>query len=80
MVNEYTNPPVVPGYPETFEHGHGVSHTDHSNMLSTVHVNGKKVKTFKGESAWSNAQRHAGDLAVKARMSENDGLFRDRRP
>lgn len=61
-VNEWTNDRSVPGYPETTEHGEGVSHTDHDNMSSSVSVDGKTVKRFKGESAWSNAQRHAGDL------------------
>jgi hypothetical protein len=66
------------GFPESFDHGYGVSHTDHDSFSSSVHVRGKTVKKFKGESAWSDAQRHAGDLATKARYSDTD-IFNDRR-
>ena len=49
-------------YPEHEELGEGISYTHHDDMKSTVQDSGKVVKRFKGESAWSNAQRHAGDL------------------
>jgi hypothetical protein len=34
-------------------------------MSGIVRVNGKTVKKFRGESAWSDAERHAMDLVFK---------------
>ena len=66
------------GFPESFDYGHGITHTDHDSFSSSVNVRGKTVKRFKGETAWSDAQRHAEDLATAARMA-GKGLFHDRR-
>lgn len=50
---------------ETTEYGQGIT-VDSDSMRAIVRVNGKTVKSFKGESAWANAERYAMDLVLKA--------------
>ena len=50
---------------ETTEYGQGIT-VDSDAMRAVVRVNGKVVKSFKGETAWMNAERHAMDLMLKA--------------
>jgi hypothetical protein len=69
MVNEWTNERKLPEYPEHYTYGNGISHIDHDDFNSTVLADHRVVKRFKGESAWSDAQRHARDLA-SARQRE----------
>ena len=48
---------------ETLEYGWGVVVKHYDNMNSAVIDNGK-TKKFRGEYAWSNAERYAYDLTV----------------
>lgn len=46
--------------------GYGISHhTSNDGMNAHVRVGGRIIKRFKGETAWSDAKRHAYDLWVK---------------
>jgi hypothetical protein len=44
-----------------------VTVTEQNAMLYTVKVEGKRAKTFRGESAWSDAQRFANDALLAVR-------------
>lgn len=44
--------------------GVSVEHDD-ANLMSRVLDNGKKVKVYKGETAWMDAERFAYDLVTK---------------
>jgi len=44
--------------------GHGIT-VDSDAMSGIVRVNNKVVKTYKGETAWMDAERYAMDLAFK---------------
>lgn len=50
---------------ETTDYGHGIT-VESDSMSGIVRVNGKAVKKFRGETAWSDAERHAMDLMLKA--------------
>jgi hypothetical protein len=50
---------------DTTDYGHGIT-VESDSMSGVVRVNGKVVKKFKGETAWSDAERHATDLVLKA--------------
>ena len=50
---------------ETTDYGHGIT-VESDSMSGIVRVNGKAVKKFRGETAWSDAERHAKDLMLKA--------------
>jgi hypothetical protein len=55
--------------PEQFGAGHTIEHvtvTQHGDDHYKVKV-GSKTKAFKGESAWSDAQRHANDALTEKR-------------
>jgi hypothetical protein len=49
---------------ETTDYGHGIT-VESDSMSGIVRVNGKIVKKFRGETAWSDAERHATDLMFK---------------
>jgi hypothetical protein len=50
-------------------YGHGVT-TDTDNMNGYVYRDGRKVKTYRGESAWADAERYASDLATDIRYGK----------
>jgi hypothetical protein len=51
------------------EEKYGVYESWTSPMYAEVRgLNGKVVKRFKGESAWSNANRYASDLGAKIHL------------
>lgn len=56
---------------EEYDHndmGGGVTHhATPDGMNAFVAISGRKVKSFKGETAWMDAQRHAYDLANQRR-------------
>lgn len=54
-------------YPYSTEHlGHGIAHhSSHDGMSAHVTVGGRRVKTFRGETAHMDAQRHAYDMWVQ---------------
>lgn len=50
---------------ETKNYGHGITtHISEDGMIATVKMNGK-VKKFRGETAWMDAERYAQDLVFK---------------
>lgn len=50
---------------ETLQFGWGVSvEHDDANLISRVFDNGEKVKAYKGETAWMDAERYAYDLVT----------------
>jgi hypothetical protein len=51
-------------------YGNGIT-TDTDDMTGYVYRDGKKVKTFRGESAWSDAERHASDLSLMLTILAN---------
>lgn len=57
---------------ETKDYGHGITtHISEDGMIATVKIDGKsvkmngKVKKFRGETAWMDAERYAQDLVFK---------------
>lgn len=56
---------------EDYDHndmGSGVTHhATADGMKAHVALHGKKIKSFKGETAWMDAQRHAYDLSIQRR-------------
>lgn len=50
-------------------YGHGVT-TDTDDMHGYVYRDGRKVKTFRGESAWMDAERYASDMATDIRYGK----------
>ncbi len=51
-----------------YQHGEFASEVDDANLVAVVRnvTTGKVVKRFKGETAWSDAQRKVTDLALAA--------------
>ncbi len=51
-----------------YQHGEFASEVDDANLVAVVRnvTTGKVVKRFKGETAWSDAQRKVTDLALEA--------------
>lgn len=49
---------------EIHDWGHGIT-TETTDMSGVVKRNGKVVKRFRGETAWSDAERYASDLMFK---------------
>lgn len=50
---------------ETLQYGWGVSvEHDDANLISRVFDNREKVKAYKGETAWMDAERYAYDLVT----------------
>lgn len=54
---------------ETRGYGYDIT-TETTAMSGTVLVKSKVVKRFRGETAWSDAERYAEDLAVKERYAK----------
>jgi hypothetical protein len=50
---------------DVVEFGFGIEVEHLDNMRSIVLDNGEFVKEFRGEFAWSNAERYAYDMTVK---------------
>jgi hypothetical protein len=48
----------------TEDYGHGVIVTSDS-MSATLTVDGRKVRHYTGETAWSDAERDASDVVLK---------------
>jgi hypothetical protein len=55
---EYTEPVVT-------QYEYGIERHDLTAFLSIVYINGVFQKRFKGETAWSDAQRFALDIVTK---------------
>lgn len=53
---------------ETLDHGYGIT-TDTDSMHGVVKQDGKIIKKFRGEVAWSDAERYARDLATQIKYS-----------
>lgn len=54
-----------------YQQGDFSSEVDDANLVAVVRnlTTGKVVKRFKGETAWMDAQREVGDLALAAMYS-----------
>ena len=54
-----------------YQQGNFASEVDDANLVAVVRnlTTGKVVKRFKGETAWMDAQREVGDLALQQMYS-----------
>ena len=61
--------------PYTTEHlEYGIAHhSSHDGMSAHVTVGGRRVKSFKGETAHMDAQRHAFDLFFEKQRNDKSG-------
>ena len=63
------------GFITDYQHGDYASEVDDANLVAVVRdvSTGRVVKRFRGETAWSDAQRKVDDLALAARRSPSVG-------
>lgn len=50
-------------------YGHGIT-TETDAMIGHVFKEGRKIKTFRGETAWMDAERYADDTATNIRYGK----------